>query len=130
MNFIDTNYFIRFFIKDNIDQYKQVEDLLKKGAARKIALFTSTVVIFEVYWVLARFYKKNKFESIEILVEILKWKFIEVYERKILLKAIGIFAQTNLDLEDCYHIAFAGYNKAGDLLTFDRKLKKEFLKRL
>ena len=52
MIFIDTNYFLRFLLADISSQHNQAKTIFKQAASGKISLFTSAVVIFEIYWVL------------------------------------------------------------------------------
>lgn len=128
MTFVDTNYFVRFLIKDDKKQYGEVENLFKAGSEGKIELFTSTIVLFEIYWVLSSFYEKGKPEVSSVLTKILNLAFIDIEERDILISAVNLFLKTNLDLEDSYNLAYAKNKKANIFATFDDKLLKEFNK--
>jgi len=128
--FIDTNFFLRFLLKDIQKQHLQTKKLLLEGAERKIDLFTSLIVIFELYWVLTSFYQKNKKKVVKIILDILKLKFIELEEREILLRALKIYSISNLDLEDSYNLVYALTKKANKIATFDKKLEKAFEKKI
>ena len=128
--FIDTNFFLRFLLKDIQKQHLQTKKLLLEGAERKIDLFTSLIVIFELYWVLTSFYQKNKKKVVKIILDILKLKFIELEEREILLRALEIYSISNLDLEDSYNLVYALTKKANKIATFDKKLEKAFEKKI
>ena len=84
--FVDTNFFLRFLLKDVQKQHLKTKKLLLEGAKGKVALFTSLVVVFELYWVLTSFYRKNRKKVIKTILEILKLEFIELEERETLLK--------------------------------------------
>ena len=122
--FIDTNYFLRFLLKDDEKQFNIVYSLFQKGINREIQLFTSVVVFFEIYWVLSSFYKKKKNKIIEFLKNILKLTFIDFENKTILEEAIIFFQKFNLDLEDCYNLAYAKLKKANEFTTFDKILNK------
>jgi len=122
--FIDTNYFLRFLIKDDEEQFNIVCSIFQKGINREIQLFTSVVVFFEIYWVLSSFYKKKKNKIIEFLKNILKLTFIDFENKTILEEAIIFFQKFNLDLEDCYNLAYAKLKKANEFSTFDKILNK------
>jgi predicted nucleic-acid-binding protein len=92
----------------------------------EIKLFTSLVVFFEVYWVLTSFYRQKKEKIISVLEDILKMSFVALPERIILFKALGLFGQTNLSLEDCFNVFYAEEYKSEKFLTFDRKLAHFF----
>ena len=122
--FIDTNYFLRFLLKDDEKQFNIVYSLFQKGINGEIQLFTSVVVFFEIYWVLSSFYKKKKNKIIEFLRNILKLTFIDFENKIILEEAIIFFQKFNLDLEDCYNLAYAKLKKANEFNTFDKILNK------
>lgn len=126
MIFVDTNYFLRFLIRDVEEQYQEVRKLFEKGISKEAKLFTSLVVFFEIYWVLSSFYQKDKQELIMKLAEVLELKFIKIKEREILEKAIKLFSCSNLSLEDTFNLVYSQKNKAIRFATFDKKLSKMF----
>ncbi len=127
MIFVDTNYFLRFLLKDNIRQHQEAKDLFLKGAKGQIKLFTSLLVIFEIYWVLTSFYRKQKGEATRVLGKILDLDFIKIQDKELLKEALGVYQKTTLELEDCYNLFLAKKKGAQDFKTFDKKLKKYFL---
>lgn len=124
MIFIDTNYFLRFLLNDVSSQHELVKELFKKGARGKEKLFTSTIVIFEVFWVLSSFYKKTKQETIKVLRGLLEMSFIKLEESLIFDRALDIYEESSLEFEDCYNIAYAKKNKMTEFASFDKKLVK------
>lgn len=129
MIFVDTNYFLRFLLNDISEQHKQVKDLFLSGSEGKVNLVTSTIVFFEIYWVLSSYYEKEKPEIVKVLEKILKLTFIELKERELLINSLKLFEKTNFDLEDCYNLYYAKHQKADSFKTFDKKLEKKFSKR-
>lgn len=128
MIFVDTNYFLRFLLKDVENQHQAAKKLFVKGAEGKEYLFTSIIVFFEIYWVLSSFYSKRKHEAARILKDILEMKFIAIDERNILEEAVDIFANNGLDLEDSFNLVCAKEMGCSDFKTFDKKLAKKFTK--
>lgn len=128
MAFIDTNYFLRYLLNDVPKHYLRAKKLFLAGSEGKISLITSSIVFFEVFWVLRSFYDLNKEECISALQNILKLSFVQLRERYILKDALMLFKKTNLDLEDCYNIFYAKSQgvKTNGFKTFDKKLEKEF----
>lgn len=120
--FIDTNYFLRLFIKESKKQYNNVYSLFKKAVENEVKLTTSVVVFFEVYWVLKSFYKKNKEKSSFYLEKILKMNFLEIESPEILLAAITLYKNFNLDLEDCYNIVYYKIKNIDEFASFDKKV--------
>lgn len=123
MIFVDTNYFLRFLLKDISLQHIQAKELFIKASEGKVKLFTSTIVIFEIYWVFTSFYGKAKKEVVKILSDVLSMKFIEISDRGTIEDALVLFKDSNLEFEDCFNIAFARRHKMSDFATFDRKVK-------
>ena len=120
--FIDTNYFLRLLLKDEERQFNEVYLTFQQAVNQEIKIFTSTIVFFEIYWVLSSFYKKDKLKIIEYLKKILKMDFLEIENRPILQEALVLFEKHNLDLEDCYNIAYAKNFEADKFSTFDKKI--------
>lgn len=131
MIFVDTNYFLRFLLRDIDEQHIKAKNLFLSASEGKTDLITSTIVIFEIYWVLGSYYGKNKSDIVKILQKILNLNFIKLDERQILVESIILFNKTSLDLEDCYNIYYAKFRgiKTDFFKTFDKKLEKEFNKR-
>lgn len=128
MTFVDTNYFLRFLLNDINKQHLEAKQLFLEASEGKVKLFTSTIVFFEIYWVLSSYYEKNKQEMVDSLQKILDLNFIVLKEKQILSNCLNRFKKTNLDLEDCYNIAYAKVRVAKVFKTFDVKLEKEFRK--
>ncbi|HLB60523.1 MAG TPA: PIN domain-containing protein [Patescibacteria group bacterium] len=124
--FVDTNYFLRFFLKDIYEQHDKAKFLFIQGAEKKLLLLTSIIVVFELHWVLKSHYQKEKQEIVTVLRDVLSMDFIDLPEREDLRDAVLFFDTTNLSLEDCYHLIFSKKNNASRLASFDKKLQRAF----
>lgn len=127
--FVDTNYFLRLLLKDDKEQFEKVYNLFRQAINQKIILCTSLVVIFEIYWVLFSFYKKNKKRIVWYLEKILKMSFLEIENREILWQALTLYKNSHGDFEDAYNIAYFKEKKLSDFVSFDKKLLK-YLRKL
>mgnify|MGYP001576873490 CR=1 FL=1 len=125
MIFVDTNYFLRFLLRDNENQYQDAKQLLLDGACGKVKLTSSTVVFFEVAWVLRSVYQKEKQALVLVLLKLLNLN-IDFNDYEVLVASINLFAKNNLSLEDCYNITYAVENKVVGFKTFDKKLSKYY----
>lgn len=126
MIFVDTNYFLRFLLADINPQHHQAKDLFKQAAKNKVSLFTSAVVIFEIYWVLLSAYAKNKEQIASILNSLLDMNFIDFEHYTLLKQSISIYKDSSLGLIDAFNILYSRSRKAKDFKTFDTKLFKKF----
>ncbi len=128
MIFVDTNYFLRFFLGEPYDQHAQTKELFQKAARGETELATSLIVFFEVYWVASSFYHLEKEKVVEFLQNILKMEFIKLENRSILIDAVSLFGLTPFDLEDAYNLVYAKRIRAKEFATFDVKLRKKFVR--
>mgnify|MGYP001605045647 CR=1 FL=1 len=126
MVFVDTNVFLRFLLADNNKQSREARYLFEQASEGKTIVFTSVIVFFEIYWLFKSLFKKNKEELCLILKKLLKMRFVIFAEREIFEKAINIYQETNLDLEDSYNLAYARSNNATGFKTFDKILSRKF----
>lgn len=90
--------------------------VIKSGA------FTIPEVLAEVVYVLLKVYHVERQEISKVLIIFLN--LIEINRKDIMIKALEIFADTNLDFVDCILIA---YNKTDsvEIFSFDKKLNKK-----
>lgn len=128
MIFVDTNYFLRYLLADDKKQYQTAKQLFLDGSRGKIKLVSSTIVFFEIYWVLKSYYSTPKDKVLRTLNGIIQMQFISFPERDILAEAIKLFHKTTLSLEDCYNLSFAKTHKIKEFKTFDEKLVKQWNK--
>ena len=126
--FVDTNYFLSYFISRNISQQLLVSKLFKKASQGKVKLFTSVLVIFEVYWTLRSFYKLPFSVVKQTIVKITQLSFIGIAEKDLLIQSLVLFTSYSVGLEDCYNFVYAKHNQASSIATFDKKLKSSFTK--
>lgn len=126
MIFIDTNYFLRFLLADITPQYTEAKALFLSAAEGKKNVFTSAIVIFELYWVLTSFYGKHKKDISTTLEQILAMHFVKIDERNMLNDAVSLYKKSTFDLEDAYNVSFAKAKGAKEFKTFDKKLLRAF----
>ncbi|MEK7127215.1 MAG: PIN domain-containing protein [Patescibacteria group bacterium] len=125
MIFVDTNYFLRYLLHDNEEQYLVASSLFEEGATGKKGLFTSTIVIFELQWVLASVYAKQKTDILPILKSVMSsLSFVFIEERALLEEALRLYEKENISLADCYNLLTAQKRKAESFATFDQRLLK------
>lgn len=126
MVFLDTNYFLRFLLRDVPAQFETARQTLNDGAVHNLRLFTSTIVIFELYWVLSSFYQKQKSEACEIIKNVLQMDFIDFEYQPLLQRAIVLHQKSSFSFEDTFNLLYAKENQATDFKTFDAKLLHAF----
>ena len=118
--FIDTNLFLRYLTNDQPQQADQVEKLLRRAAAGKVALVTNVLVIAEIVWTLTSFYKIPREEVKDKVVAILNTDGIEVENTNLILQAALAFAEKNVDFIDAYTAAWCSANTVPVVCTFEQ----------
>lgn len=123
MTFVDTNYFLRFLLRDNEDQYLQAKKFFTDAALERLELISSTTVFFEIHFVLKSFYGKDKLTLIEILSKVLNLS-VSFEQEQLLNESLILYVKSNNGLEDCYNIVYAKMMGVKEFKTFDVKLDK------
>ena len=111
---VDTNVILRCLLRDNEEQAKQADEVIKAGAC------TLPEVLAEVDHVLRTFYSVERKDIAEQLFKALK--LIEVERPAVMFRAVEIFAETKLDFVDCILAAYHDVENH-EVFTFDKKLK-------
>lgn len=113
---IDANAILRYLLNDVENMAAESAQVIKNGA------FTIPEVLAEVVYVLLKVYHVERQEISKVLIIFLN--SIEINRKDIMIKALEIFADTNLDFVDCILIA---YNKTDsvEIFSFDKKLNKK-----
>lgn len=122
--YVDTNVFLRFILKDNVQQYKTVRGLFKKAKDIEVKLLVPQIVIFEINFVLGKVYHIGKEEIIQQLESLLSTYYFHIQNDEIFKDALKLFKISNNSLVDCFLILKAKQEGA-ELFTFDKKLKNQ-----
>jgi len=124
MTFVDTNYFVRIIENDNEVQVREIRKLFSKGMTGTENLVSSTVVLFEIYWLMKTYYGKKKEDLAKVLRDVLDMSFIKWESQKTLTEAVETMRRTNYDLEDAYNLVYAKSVGVNELASFDKRLQK------
>jgi predicted nucleic acid-binding protein len=119
--FVDTNVFLRFFVKDVEARYEKAHALFAKAEAGKIKLETSELVIAEIVWVLESFYGFTRKEVTEVLATLLASRNLKIAGHARISGAVQLYASGNMDFIDAYNIAYIKSKEYTKIATFDSK---------
>lgn len=120
---LDTNVFLRYFLRDIKSQYEIAKRLIKDIEKEEIKAFVSILVINEIVWIMKRYYEIKPPLYIPKLSQILLLKNIEVIEidKTKLLIILQALLTTGFDFTDLYLF----YIQAGkQVFSFDKDFKK------
>jgi uncharacterized protein len=124
--FADTNLFLRFLTNDVPAQADAVESVLQRAAKGKINLVTTSIVIAEIVWTLESYYELDKKEIQEMILGILNTDGLDVVDSDLLLQAIVLYTDKNVDFIDAFNAAWMIKNSIEKIYTFDQKHFRRF----
>lgn len=124
MIFIDTNIFLRYFEREDESTYRNVEMLFHEIVNGNIMGISTSLVIAEVIWVLKKFYKWDKEEICHNVELILKTPNIRFNQRSVIVKAINLYRDKNINFIDAYNYSYMKANGIDKIYTFDRDFDK------
>ncbi len=119
---IDTNILIRYLVRDDEGQFKQVLALFEEY--RENSLRINVPVIIEAAWVLSGSYNYSKDELIKTFRHLIKTEGLDVQNDKIIEKALDMYEHSNADFEDCMITAQNEFTNHSPTFTFDKKASK------
>lgn len=120
--FLDTNVWLRYFIKTNQNQYEHSLKLILQAEQGKIRLYTSTVVLMEINHVAQRIYQIPKAQIIIWFKAIQKIRNITIINKTNFDLALNLYENYNIKLADCIIASQLPVNVI--LVSFDEELPK------
>ena len=120
MIFLDTNIFLRFFLKENELVFRRLEKLFSEIISGNIIGVTNAMIIAEVVWVLSRSYKWNKEKICDNIELILITPNIRFKDKAILVNAVNVYKEKNISFIDAYNYSFIRANGVTEIYSFDR----------
>lgn len=119
--FIDTNVFMRFFVRDIESFYQKAKGLFERAEKGEVRLETSDLVIAEIVWVLESYYGFSRTEIKEVVDTILETKNIRVANHARVKETAGLYVSGRMDFIDAYNIAYIRAKEYKRVATFDVK---------
>lgn len=115
---IDTNIFLRFYLKDNPDQSARAASLIQSFSAPKLG-YISLVTLAELIWVLDRTYRKSRSELSLLIHGLLESKQVTLENRDAVDQALRKFESSNADFSDCLIERLCASAGCTQTMTFD-----------
>jgi len=120
---VDTNVIVRYLVRDNEHFFQQSLKWFKEAEEGKRQLLVKSIVVAEICFVLESVYKKNHRDIASKVSGVLSPSWLEVEDREIIYYAWDQYRQGN-HFVDSFLLAYKKL-KAGNILTFDKALKKK-----
>lgn len=122
MEFVDTNIFLRYFTQDQHAQAQKCFELFQRVKRKEIQLTTSEAVLAEVVYVLTspRVYNQPRTNIRTLLMPMLNLTNLKIPNRQVLIRALELYANSNLDFEDALSVAHMEKRELQTILSYDR----------
>lgn len=120
--FLDTNIWLRYFIKSDLDQYEAALNLISLAERGELQVYTSSVVFMEINYVAKRIYQIPKDQIVIWFKAILKIRNIMLIEKTNFDLALTFYQKYNIKLADC--VIASQLPKKVTLVSFDEELSK------
>lgn len=119
--FVDTNVFLRFFVRDVESFYQKARELFERAENGLVKLETNDLVIAEIIWVLESYYAFTRKEVNDVIITILESKGIKVDNHTKVEEAIALYISEKIDFIDAYNIVYTKAKDYKKIATFDKK---------
>lgn len=122
MDFLDTNIILRYLTRDHPEKAERCYQLLQRAKRRETDLVTTESVIAEVVFVLASksHYRQSRQDIHGLLLPIIRLPGLKVPHRATMLRALDLYAGTNLDFTDALSVAHMERLKVKTILSYDQ----------
>jgi predicted nucleic-acid-binding protein len=117
---VDANVLLRFLTGEPEDLAQRSAQLMRSAEAGEVLLVLSPLVVAEIVWVLKSFYRHSYRDIAEVVVPLLSADGVEVEEREILIRAIELARDKNVDFADAV-LALEAARDGETVCTFDAK---------
>ena len=118
---LDSNIILRYLIRDNEELFQTVNPLFAKAEKGELTLCIHAITVAEVVWTLESFYKYPKESIVNVLTKLITAEGIEVPEEEVLLNALVLYLDANVDYIDAYLASQAASSSVPTIFTLDRK---------
>lgn len=122
--FVDTNIFIRHFLKDDKKLSPLAQEIISACQQGRHSLVVCPAILLETSWLLSSFYKLSKKRVIELLNLILDLENAKIIDRQIIEETLTVYSQKNIDHIDAFVAATMNRMKISEIFSFDRDFDK------
>ena len=131
MVLIDTNVFLRIFVKENEHMFQECREVLELVSHAIIAAYTNTIVLTEIQFVLTTIYRYPRERIKEALESVLSVPNIKITDDTNARSATDAYGKTTIKFADCL-LASSKLIQEGKaaILSYDRDFDKLGVKRI
>jgi predicted nucleic-acid-binding protein len=124
---IDANVLIRFLVESPqtiSEKFKGVFTFFPKIERGEIHVYLSELVLFEVFFVLTKFYQVPQNEAAQKLSLLVSFKGIQMLDKSLISACLEELMKRKIDLVDVYLLELSKKKGIQEIYSFDHDLKK------
>lgn len=121
--YADTNFYLRFLLRDIEEQYQASAKKLSQAQNKTINIVFLPDVILEMTYVLRSVNKLPKELIVESLTTLVKTDYLDIPYRSIWARVLNLYKNSTISLFDVY-LALRAHNNGAEVLTYDKALQK------
>ena len=122
---IDTNLLVRYLTGDDPQKARAVDNLLNRAIRGELKILIPSIVVAELVSVLESFYGMKAQEIAELVEAIVNTPGVEVTDKGIIVSALRLYRNKNIDLIDVWITEFAKEREIKTIYTFDKRHFKD-----
>jgi len=119
---VDANVILRFLTGEPQALAEKAAHLMARAERGEVVLVLPALVIAEILWVLKSFYQRTIGEIEGVLVPLMTADGLEVEDRDLLIEAIGLAREKNVDFVDAI-LALRAARSGEPVCSFDGDFK-------
>jgi len=120
LQFVDTNIFLRYLLRDDPAQYERCARLFRLAIAGEVSLLTSHVVIAELVWTLLSHFKVPKALLVEKLGVLVQAECLVIPDKPVVAEALALYGRKNIDFVDAYNAVYLRVAGCTEIISYDR----------
>jgi uncharacterized protein len=118
MKLVDANILIRYLTRDDKGKAERCKDLLVSSGED---LMITDLALAEVVWVLESQYDMTRKDIFKVISPVASAPQLTVIDRDILIDALYLYKDNNVDFIDAYHAALGQWIGAESIYSYDVK---------
>jgi len=118
--FVDANLILRYFTKEPPDMAEASLKTFSAAQDGHMCLIITPIIVAEVVWVLESFYGYSKEQIAVTIIQFLYSDGLEVMELDILIQALSLYHEKNIDFADALLAVLALSRGPARIYSFDR----------
>jgi predicted nucleic-acid-binding protein len=130
MRNIDTNVFLRFLTTDKEKMPKSLLTFFSKLENGETKVLCLDLVFFQVIFVLKSFYKVEKEEIINKMLNLLSFDGLYMKDKRVIERTLEMWRNHPGDIIDCYIAANMEKSGEKEIVSYDKKIEKLGLQRI